>query len=167
MRILRYPLAVVVGLLGMFVTVALLERLGHVWFPPPPELNAALGDWATAVARSDSEAEATAREAVSRIIQGQPAGAFVALIVAWVGGVLVGGGLAALVAPSGRLWFAVAIGLLNAAAIYLNGKLLTPPSWVNPVAMACVLVTAVLVGSCVSRWCARRAAAKVSQVPAT
>lgn len=155
MRILRYPLAVVAGLVGIFVGVTVLEFLGHAVFPPDPQIQDLVGRLMTSASSDDREA---IRAELQPLWQSVPIGSYVALILSWTGGAVVGGGLAALIAPAGRIWFALAMGLLDSAAIVFNGLLLAAPSWLAPVGVVCTLAAAAWVGWCVSRWVARRAA---------
>jgi hypothetical protein len=160
MRMLRYPLAVVAGLVGIFVGVTVVQLVSQAVFPPDPHFQDLVQRLTTASWSGDRAAAEAIRAELQPLWQSVPVGTYVALILSWTGGAVVGGGLAALTAPAGRLWFALAMGVLDSVAIVFNGLLLSPPSWLAPVGVVCTLAAAAWVGWCVSRWAARRAAAR-------
>lgn len=95
----RTILAVIAGAAAMWLATAGLEFLGHVLFPPPAGLDPR--------ERSD----------LARIVAASSAGALTMLVLAWTGGALAGGAVAAAISRGHRRGAALAVALLVMAGV--------------------------------------------------
>jgi hypothetical protein len=137
-RTLRSFLAVVAGLVAGFVTVALVELLSHLVYPPPNGLN-----------MNDPVA---LQEAMSRM----PTGAFAFVIFAETLGALIGAGLCAALAGRAPIAHAMIIGGFFFLACVANAMMIPHPTWFRVLGPPLALAGAYL-GAKLATW--RRASA--------
>lgn len=140
MQMLRFLIALPLGLFVMFAVISSVEFLAHQIAPPSEEMKAAVqlhlqGDPGAA------EALRTALPTVSWI-------SHAGVVLAWIVGAV--GGTFASCRMSGRFEtvFGVAIGLLVALAAAANLLILPHPAWMWPAGLALPLAAAVAMG----RW---------------
>lgn len=95
----RTILAVVAGAVVMWLTIFVLEFVGHMLFPPPPGLN------------PQSQADLAA------IMAQAPVGSMAMLVVAWVAGAFTGGYTAARISHTHKRGAAIAVALLVMAGV--------------------------------------------------
>lgn len=134
----RRVMAVLLGLVAGSVSVALVERLGHVVYPVPAPVD------------PDDV------EGMRRMLAELPAAAFVVILFAWAVGALVGGFVAAKLAPAGKLGHGLVVGSLQllagvATVLMIPGH----PPWFVAIGVALFLPLAWLGG----RLALRRSAA--------
>ena len=110
------------GVVAAFVTVAVIEYVGHIAFP------------------FASEGEM----AVQPALEALPLGIKVIVVLAWFAGALVGGALAARI--SGTRWTAWAVGGLVALAGIANIFLMPHPVWMQIAAVVAPLLGGILAG---------------------
>ncbi|MEM9557738.1 MAG: hypothetical protein AAGC60_25995 [Acidobacteriota bacterium] len=107
----RSILAVVAGMVTAFVTIMVVEFVGHTVYPPPPGIDI-----------SDPESLKT-------IIDSLPLGALVFVLVGWFIGTLDGSFLAALLAPSSPQRHALIVAALVLAAGVATMLMIPHPPW--------------------------------------
>jgi len=99
----RIILGIIAGLIAAVITVALVEMLGHVIYPPPPGVD--VSDTAHLIA----------------IMTTSPLGAKIAVLIAWAIGIIVGGAVAIMIGK--KTWPAWFVGgfvlLMGAITMYL------------------------------------------------
>jgi len=127
---LRKISGVLLGLVVAFCTIMLVERLGHMVYPPPPDL-----DFKNA-------------EKLRVYIESLPLGAFVFILLGWFLGTLLGGMVACRVAREQPLLFACIIGAVIMAATIANLVMIPHPSWFSIAAVVLIGAAALLA----SRW---------------
>ena len=100
---IRIILGIIAGLIAAVITVALVEMLGHLIYPPPPGVDV-----------SDPEQ-------LSAIMSTIPLGAKIAVLIAWAVGIIVGSVVAMLI--SKKPWSAWIVGgfilLMGAITMYM------------------------------------------------
>lgn len=111
MKALRYIAALVAGIVVAGVTVFVVEALGHAAYPPPASLDIR---------------DATQMEAHLRSL---PAAAFAFVMAAWALGAMLGGIVAALVAPARKVLMACIIGGFILAGAVTNLVMIPHPPW--------------------------------------
>lgn len=157
MKLLRFIAAIILGCVALGATVFALEALGHAIYPPTPEFKAAMDATMSAYASGEPQQIDAARTQAAAAIAGLPLGAILMVVGSWIAGAFVGGGVAALVAPYGRLIAALIVTALDLGAVAANLVMIPHPAWTGPVAIAGCLVAGVSVGLCVRSWRASRA----------
>jgi hypothetical protein len=113
-KVFRGILAVMLGSVAAFVTVGVLEVLGHMVFPPPPGLD-----------MHDSTA-----------LKQLPTGALVTVLLAWGIGTFIGAWVAARLAPAAKIAFGLGIGVLFLLAGVSTMIMIPHPIWMWVVGMA-------------------------------
>jgi hypothetical protein len=122
---LRIVGGVIAGIVACFVTISLVEYIGHQVYPLP------------AIDVRD-------REGLSAIIAALPFGALLFVAAAWFLGALVGGAVAARI--SGKRWTAWLIAVLVAIASIANVMMFPHPLWMQLAAVAGPLLGGWLAG---------------------
>lgn len=150
MSILRILASPIVGLIALVITVMVVEAISHSLFMPAEQQTefARLG---TAM-MAGGDGAAAAREELRTLMDTLPLGAIWGVVAAWTLGVLVGGGVAALVAPGRGRLVALAIGVVNAVLVALNLVLIPHPTGVAVAGLILPFAAAWWVGGCVDRW---------------
>lgn len=108
---LRQIASALVGILVAFAMVALIQRLGHAIYPPPPEL-----------------AEADAR-ALAAAVATLPLGSLLFVVAAWAIGSFAGAAVASLLTRGVSLLPGLAVGALVLAATAMTLFALPHPVW--------------------------------------
>ena len=123
----RTILAVIAGLVVMWLTIFALEFVGHAMFPPPPGLN------------PQNQADLAA------IMAQAPTGAMVMLVVAWIAGAFTGGFTAAKISHRHKRGPAIAVALFVMAGV-CGMIFLVPdhPVWVSALGLILPIPTALL-----------------------
>ena len=124
----RKILAVVLGIVTAFVLVAVIEAVGHMIYPPPPDLDP------------------TDREALRDYVEGLPPGAFAFVLAAWGLATLMGGVLACVIAKEKPLRYATIVGAVVLAATLLNLFLIPHPLWFSIAGVGLILVMTLAAG---------------------
>ena len=154
MKIVRLILALAVGIIVFSLTVAGVEAIGHLVYPQPPEFAEIGARMSEAMANRDQSAlersQLDLAEAMAAYVRTAPLGAFVFVVVAWITGAFVGGGVAALVTPWRRRTAAMLVGLADVGAILLVSWLIPGPGWMPVVGITGALVAAFAAGTLVS-----------------
>ncbi len=128
----RGLLAVILGMLTAFMTVMLVEAIGHAMYPPPQKLDAAKPE--------------TIREYIDKA----PLGAMLMVVLAQVLGALVAGYVSTKVAPVGRsrpFYITMSIYLIATVANYVS---IPHPIWM-PVTTLLVMGLAAYTGYQIAR----------------
>ena len=123
----RTILAVLAGAVVMWLTVFVMEFVGHATFPPPPGL--------------DPKDPAQLQQVIARM----PIGAMAMLVVAWVAGAFTGGFTAAKVSLQHPRTAAIAVAVL--VMLGVGGMIyLVPdhPTWVAALGLLLPIPTALL-----------------------
>ncbi len=157
MKLLRFIAAIILGCVALGATVFALEALGRAIYPPTPEFKAAMDATMSAYASGGPQQIDAARTQAAAAIAGLPLGAILMVAGSWIAGAFVGGGVAAFVAPYGRLVAALVVTALDLGAVTANLIMIPHPAWMGPAAIAGCLVAGVSVGLCVRSWRASHA----------
>jgi hypothetical protein len=140
MWFLRSSAAIIVGVLLAFAAIGLIESVSGAMHPPPDGF-----DW---------QDQAKVKEYVESL----PTESFAILLAAYFTGSLLGGFVAALIAPGGRTFHAGIIGALVLAATTANFAFLKyrmaidHPDWVIVAGLLIPLPTSLIAGAVVSKW---------------
>ncbi len=124
--VVRTVLAVVAGSVVAGVVVAIIESFGHVIYPPPPGLDP-----------SD-------REALRAAMENAPAGALVLVLIAWAGGTLAGGWVAARLAARSPLAHGLVVGAILLGGGLFNMIMIPHPAWFSVAGLLVFLPAAYL-----------------------
>ncbi len=108
---MRTAIGLIVGIVAGFVTVYLLEMLGHSIYPPPRGIDM------------------TDMDALRDVMATMPAGALVIVLLAWILATLIGGTLAGWIARTRQKLLAGVVGGLILAGAVANMVLLPHPVW--------------------------------------
>ncbi len=153
MKIVRLIFALAVGIIVFSLTVAGVEAVGHLVYPQPPEFAEIGARMSDAMASRDQAAlersQVDLAKAMAAYVETAPTGAFVFVVVAWITGAFVGGGVAAVITPWGRRTAAMLVGLADVAAILLVSWLIPGPAWMPVVGVVGTLIAAFMAGSLV------------------
>lgn len=154
MKIVRFILALAVGIVIFSLTVAAVEAIGHGFYPPPAEFQQ-IGDRMSDAMRAQDQAafertQAELAEAMAAYLPTAPTGSFIFVVAAWIAGAFVGGGVAAFVTSWGRRSVAMLVGVADVGAIILVSSLLPGPGWMPFVGIAGSLIAAFAAGTLVA-----------------
>ncbi|MDG2022770.1 MAG: hypothetical protein P8J59_12560 [Phycisphaerales bacterium] len=163
MKLIRFSLAPVAGIVAFMFGVMALEAVGHVIYPPPAEIEAFSREMGDAMATGDSARYRQVQEEMTPVLSAwltdAPIGALLAVVLAWIGGGLIGGLVAALIAPSGKVWFALLVGAFDVVAIVMVTGQFSHPIWMPVLGIGGTLVVTGGVG-----WLMKRGPGKPSPV---
>jgi hypothetical protein len=134
MKALRYAAAVIAGLVVAGGVVFAVEAVGHAAYPPPEGLDF----------RDVAQMEAHVRTL--------PAAAFAFVIAAWTLGALLGGIVAALIAPARKMLLACIIGGFILAGAVANLAMIPHPPWFAISAPLLVIVATGVAAVIGTRW---------------
>jgi len=130
----RTLLAVIAGVVVMWLTIFALEFVGHAMYPPPPGLD------------PQSQADLAA------IMARAPAGAMAMLVVAWIAGAFTGGLTAAKLSHRHKRGAAIAVALLVMAGVCGMIYLIPDhPVWVSALGLILPIPAALLAARVVTR----------------
>lgn len=150
MKVVRFIIALSLGILVFAFTVAGVEAIGHAVYPPPPEFQEIGDRMSAAMAAKDQAAfertQADLADAMTAYLPTAPVGSFIFVVAAWIIGAFVGGGVAAMATPWARRSVAVLVGLADAAAIILVTSVVPGPGWMPFVGIGGALIAAFGVG---------------------
>jgi hypothetical protein len=130
---MRKLLAAVVGLAVALVTIHLVERLGHLVYPPPTDIE--FGD----------------PEQVREFIAGLPVGSILFVGAAWAAGTFLGTLVGALLSAAKPLPYAIVVGGMVLAGAATMLTLIPHPMWFTIGAPVAVIIAAFL-GTVVAPW---------------
>lgn len=116
----RQIAGILAGLVVMALTVALAEGLGHALFPPPPGLD---------ITRPEDQA---------RLMEVIPAGAKIAVVIAWLLGAIAGAAVAMAIARTPLAGWV--IGLVMGALSLWTTQMFPHPLWMMIAAVVLPLV---------------------------
>jgi hypothetical protein len=155
MKIVRYVLAPLLGIIVFMVGVSGFEAIGHAIYPPPveiAELSRAYGD---AMFSGDSERLAEVEREMTPVLTAwiaeAPLGPLLAVVLSWIGGGLIGALTAAAIAPTGKFWFAILIGAFDVLGIVMVTSQFSHPVWMPLVGVSGTVVVTVGVGLLLGR----------------
>ena len=155
MKIFRFLLAPILGIVVFMFTVGAIERIGAAVYPPPSELNTLSIELADAISSQDQDALAEVQtklaDAMSAYMKSAPIGALLFVVFAWVAAAFAGGLVAAAVAPVLKAPMAIFIGLLDVMGIMMVSLQFKHPVWMPIVGMIGALVVSLLAGWMVTR----------------
>lgn len=114
---LRYPLAVIVGWFVAILTVAVIERLGHIIYPVPVNLDVQNA------------------EQMNSYIAQLPAGALLFVLLAWFIATFVGGVLSCYIAKGRSMLMAFFIGFLIFTGALTSLMVIEHPWWFSILAL--------------------------------
>lgn len=148
--VVRCVLAPFVGLVVFVVSVMALEAVGHAVYPPPPDIVALSTAHGDAMISGDperyEEASLALNPAMEAWLTTAPIGPLLAVVIAWVGGGLLGSLAAAAVASAGRIWFSLLIGAVDVLGIIMVTDQFAHPMWMPILGIGGVIVVSVAVG---------------------
>jgi hypothetical protein len=156
-KIFLYIIAVIVGCIAMGATVWAVESVGHLVYPPPAEMQTAMQRMVQAAGAGEVAEYTKARDEVGVMVTALPVGALLVIVLGWTLAAVVGGGLAALIAPVARLTAALAVTGFDLLAISVNLVMIPHPVWMAPVGLIATAGAGIWVGLCVRRWRASQA----------
>ena len=110
---LRTIAAFLIGVLVAFIVIALVQRLGHMVFPPPADLDT-----------SDARAVAAALDQL-------PFGGLLCVVAAWALGSFAGAFAAGRLASSPKPWTGLSVGVAVLAATVMTLYSLPHPLWMT------------------------------------
>ena len=114
----------VAGVIVAFVTVLVVEKIGHSVYPPPPDLNFA------------------DKEAMGVYIETIPLGALLFVAAAWFLGTLGGIVTACRIGAAKPLIYAMVVGGLVLAATAANLIMIPHPAWFSILGVAGIVIAA-------------------------
>lgn len=118
----RNVLAVVLGVVLAFVLIMVVERLGHVVYPPPADVDF------------------TDPAAIGAYVQTVPAPALLLVLAAWLTGTICGGLLACFVAKNRPMVYASIVGGLVLIGTAVNLYMIPHPTWFAVVSLLTIVV---------------------------
>ncbi len=124
----RKIIAVLLGIITAFASVAGIEALGHAIYPPPIDLD-----------MNDTEK-------MAEYMQLAPLGALLSVLAAWTIATLVGGVVAGKVSGEKPLVFASIIGALMMAASVSTLIMIPHPTWFSITAIVLIILATLLAG---------------------
>ena len=133
MKIVRSILALVVGAIVAVIVVGGIEMVGHVIYPPPGTLDM------------------HNPEAMQKYMETAPTGALMGVMIAWVLGAFVGGGVAALIAACCRCTHAAIIGVIVLAMAVVTMMMFPHPDWMKIAGLLLPIPSALIAGKIVSK----------------
>lgn len=122
--VVRAIVAVVAGGVTAFVVVFLCEALGHMLYPPPPDLD---------ISKPEDQA---------RLMEVIPTGAKVAVVVAWFLGSLAGSAVAARIGRAPL--YAWIIGAIMVVLSVVTTRMFPHPTWMVVAAVVLPIIAAVI-----------------------
>lgn len=125
---MRTAIGLIVGIVAGFLTVYLLEMIGHAIYPPPPGIDM------------------TDMDALRDVMATMPAGALGLVLLAWVLATLIGGTLAGWIARTRQTLLAGVVGALILAGAIANMVLLPHPVWFSIAAVVLIPLAAWIAG---------------------
>ena len=137
---IRMILGTVVGVTVAFVTVLVMQKIGHLVFPPPADFDV-----------NDTEALRT-------YVDSMPVGAFAFVLASYVIGTFDGVFIACLIARMKYHVFGVIVGGLMLVATIANLILIPHPHWFSASA-----VTGIALAAFLASWLAGRALPEVAK----
>lgn len=150
MKIFRFLLAPILGLVVFMFTVGGIEAIGQRLYPPSAEVTDFSIQITDAARRQDQAAILEIRPkldaAMSTYLQTAPLGALVFVVFAWIASAFLGGLVAAGVAPVLKVPMAIFIGFMDVSGIVLVTLQLKHPIWMPIVGMVGALALAWLAG---------------------
>lgn len=135
---IRSIAAALAGIIVSMVVVFLVESVGHLVHPPPPDL-----DYRDA-------------EAMRVYTSGLPLTAFLFVLGGWALGTLVGGAAAGLIARASFLRMAIIVGAFMLAATIVNLRMIPHPTWFAVTGIVLIIVMIPLAARLAGRFRARR-----------
>jgi len=135
--LLRVFLAIVVGCLSAFALVAVIEMIGHALFPVPGRVDMSTPDGLRAPVQI-------------------PLAALLSVLVAWMVATLVGGWLAARIAPSKPRVYAGLVGAVILIGATTNMMMIPHPTWFAVAAVVGIIAAAWAAGALAARRSAKR-----------
>ena len=153
--VVRCVLAPFVGLVVFVVSVMALEAVGHAVYPPPPDIVALSTAHGDAMISGDPERYEKASLALNPAMEAwlttAPIGPLLAVVIAWVGGGLLGSLAAAAVATAGRMWFSLLIGAVDVIGILMVTDQFSHPTWMPILGILGVILMSLLAGRLMAR----------------
>ncbi|MFO0782636.1 MAG: hypothetical protein U0636_03025 [Phycisphaerales bacterium] len=129
MNVLRNVLAGFAGVLCMFMVVIAGDGVTGMIHPPSPALQEASKRYSEAMRAQDATAMHAAREDLRAQLAGWPLQANLMMVAGWALAALVGGGVAAFLAPHRACTMGLLVGVLDALGIVANSMALPHPLW--------------------------------------
>ncbi|RPG13607.1 MAG: hypothetical protein CBB69_013045 [Phycisphaera sp. TMED9] len=153
--LVRCTIAPFVGLLVFILAVMALEAIGHAVYPPPADIVALSKAHGEAMVSGDPEryeqASLELAPAVEAWLATAPIGPLLAVVIAWVGGGLLGSLAAAAVATAGRMWFSLLIGAVDVIGILMATDQFSHPTWMPVLGILGVILASLLAGRLMTR----------------
>lgn len=139
----RFLASLPVGLIVMFVVVAVVEMLGHEVFPPSDEMKRAID----LLMKNDPGAQQAIRDALPTMSNAT----FVPVVLAWMLGAGAGAWTSAAMAGRMHSTFGLAIGLL--VALFAAGNMLAipHPTWMWPAGILLPVASAMVMARAARR----------------
>ncbi len=107
----RSILAIAAGLITAFVVIFVIEAIGHVFYPPPPD------------------ADMRNQETVKNLMENAPAGSLIIVLVGWALGSFVGGVVSSHIASGNKVIHSIIVGALLMVSGIANMIMLPHPLW--------------------------------------
>jgi len=123
---IRMTLGTVIGIAVAFVTVLVMQKIGHVVFPPPGDLDA------------DNT------ESIRTYVDSMPVGAFAFVLASYIVGTFDGVFIACLIARMKYHVYGIIIGGLMLFATIANLILIPHPNWFSASAVAGIALAAAM-----------------------
>ncbi|MDN3652031.1 hypothetical protein QWY77_04520 [Thalassotalea ponticola] len=125
---LRYPLAVIIGWCVALAVVYGVEKLGHVFYPPPSSLH--IND----------------QQQLSEYINSLPFGALLFVILAWFVAIFCGGLAACYIAKGASMVMAFLVGLLIFVSALSSLMVLDRPLWFSVITLVGLPIVIAITG---------------------
>ncbi|MEO8665703.1 MAG: hypothetical protein ABI462_09425 [Ignavibacteria bacterium] len=107
----RSVLAVLAGLVTAFVVIFVVEAVGHIFYPPPPD------------------ADLRNPETIKLLMENAPTGSLIMLLIGWAAGSFIGGLFTAIVATKNKVTHSIITGGLLMISGISNMVLVQHPVW--------------------------------------
>lgn len=162
MKIIRFLIAPVVGILLILVSVGGIQAVGHQVYPPPPAMAELAEQLPVAMLNQDpakaAEIQSQLDAAIADYLTTAPVGAMLFVVGSWLAGSFVSAFVAAMITPVLRIPMALLMGLMVISSILILTGEISHPGWMPIVGVAGSLVAALLAGMIVDRFTRPRAA---------
>ncbi|MEC8320193.1 MAG: hypothetical protein VX012_02200 [Planctomycetota bacterium] len=161
MKIIRFLLAPIVGILLILVSVTGIQAVGHQVYPPPPNISELSEQLRVATLSRDQakveEIKPRLDAAIAEYLPTAPLGALCFVVGGWLAGSFVSAFVAAMITPILRVPMALLMGLMVISTILIMAREIPHPGWMPIVGMAGSLVATLLAGMIVDRFTRPRA----------
>lgn len=156
MKIIRFLIAPIVGILLILVSVTGIQAVGHQIYPPPSAMAELYEQRAAAMLKGDqtkaAEIQAQLDAVLADYVATAPLGALLVVVAAWLAGSFVSAFVAAMITPILRIPMGLMMGLMVVSGILITAQQIPHPVWMTIVGVTGSLGAAAIAGMIVARF---------------